>query len=133
MGLPGSGKTTLACALVNKLSINSTVLWLNADEQRQKYHDWDFSIEGRLRQAKRLSSLSVDTQYEYIVCDFIAPYREQRDIFDADYIIWMDTISEGRFDDTNVIFDPPNEYNYVINTHNKTKDTNIIIDDLLNK
>ena len=124
-GLPGSGKTTFAEKLITKLP---SVLWLNADSIRKSYNDWDFSKDGRIRQARRLSSLSVNTQYEYVVCDFIAPYKEQRDIFDADYTIWMDTIPYGRFDDTNAIFESPSDTDYKITnwTDNDVHITNII-------
>jgi len=52
MGLPGSGKTTLANEL-SLLLLNSKRI--NADEVRKDYDDWDFSKEGRLRQSKRMS------------------------------------------------------------------------------
>ena len=54
MGLPGTGKTTLANELVKFLPI----IHLNADEIRKYFDDWDFSKEGRLRQAKRMKRLS---------------------------------------------------------------------------
>ena len=48
MGLPGAGKTTLAEKLSKKLSAE----WINADKVRKEFNDWDFSKDGRLRQAK---------------------------------------------------------------------------------
>ena len=51
MGLPGSGKTTLAEELAPMLNAKR----LNADEVRREADDWDFSKEGRKRQAKRMS------------------------------------------------------------------------------
>ena len=54
MGLPGAGKTTLA----NKLATKIISIRINADEVRKKYNDWDFSEEGRDRQAKRMRDLS---------------------------------------------------------------------------
>ena len=50
MGLPGSGKTTLAKKVVHLLKAD----WLNADKIRGKYNDWDFSREGIIRQVKRI-------------------------------------------------------------------------------
>ena len=53
MGLPGSGKTTLAKKLKSKLKAD----WLNADKVRKKFNDWDFSKKGVLKQAKRMKIL----------------------------------------------------------------------------
>lgn len=105
MGLPGSGKTTLASNLSTLLSPNC--LWLNADTIREQYNDWDFSYEGRLRQSKRMHDLAAESDTQYVVCDFVAPIKEMRDIFNPDITIWMDTIAEGRFADTNKLFEDP--------------------------
>ena len=51
MGLPGAGKTTLA----NELAPSLNAKRLNADEIRKAANDWDFSEEGRKRQAKRMA------------------------------------------------------------------------------
>ena len=95
MGLPGSGKTTLA----NELGPLLNAERLNADEVRKKANDWDFSEEGRKRQAKRMANLALDLKKDgnYVVADFICPTPEARDLFPADYIIWVDTIKKGRF------------------------------------
>ena len=115
MGLPGSGKTTLARALVEKLQAE----WFNADEVRSIYNDWDFSKEGRIRQAKRLRFLADNKTHKYVVVDFIAALKEQRKIFNADFTIWLDTIQESRFNDTNKAFEPPlSEYNLRLVSHN---------------
>tara|TARA_E500000178_G_scaffold344928_1_gene393942 strand:+ start:278 stop:700 length:423 start_codon:yes stop_codon:yes gene_type:complete len=108
MGLPGAGKTTLA----NKLSTKITAIRINADEIRKKYNDWDFSDEGRNRQAKRMRKLSDDitASGKNVITDFVCPTDKTRDDFDADYIIWLDTITKGRFEDTNKMFVPPKKY-----------------------
>jgi len=110
MGLPGAGKTTLANELAPKLNAKR----LNADEVRKAANDWDFSEEGRKIQAKRMSELALNLKKEgnYVVADFICPTPEARNLFPADYIIWVDTIKEGRFDDTNQMFVKPEKYDF---------------------
>lgn len=111
MGLPGSGKTTLAENLAIELRTNGkSVYRLNADNVRAAYNDWDFSIEGRLRQAQRMFDLSNNLCCDYVICDFVSPLEEMRSIYNADYTIWMDTIENGRFEDTNKLFVPPMLY-----------------------
>lgn len=105
MGLPGSGKTTLARRLSGAL--RGDVLWLNADALRQQFDDWDFSHSGRIRQAQRMRYLADGSRKRVIVADFAAPLIEQRDIFEPDIVVWMNTISESRFDDTNRAFAMP--------------------------
>ena len=114
MGLPGAGKTTLA----NELSQLIECKRLNADEIRKAANDWDFSVEGRKRQAKRMSdeALKIKEEGNNVIADFICPTPEARKLFPADYIIWVDTIKEGRFDDTNKMFVKPNKYNFHVTT-----------------
>ena len=109
MGLPGAGKTTLA----NKLAVLMKAKLLNADITRKKFNDWDFSDEGRLRQAKRMHDLALEliNQGYIVIADFICPTPQTRRIFNPDFIIWVDTIDKGRFDDTNRMFESPDKYN----------------------
>ena len=136
-GLPGSGKTWLAERLVKKID---NCAWYNADVLRKYSNDWDFTNEGRIRQARRMKTFA-DFEIEngrWVICDFVAPTKESRDIFKPDYVIWLDTINRGRvvsskvdelksiqnlpfdansleeskaFDDTTKIFDPPKKIN----------------------
>ena len=114
MGLPGSGKTTLALELAPLINAKR----INADEVRKKANDWDFSVEGRSRQAKRMSKLAKEIKKNgnYVVADFICPTPEARSLFPADYIIWMDTIKEGRFEDTNKMFVKPDKFDFCVDT-----------------
>jgi len=121
MGLPGSGKTTLAQALQARLNC----AWFNADEIRARYNDWDFSTEGRVRQSKRMRILADDSNREHVIADFVAPLKQMRDIYAAHYVIWMDTITEGRFEDTNQLFEPPEVYDLRIT------DFDYSVDDIL--
>ena len=114
MGLPGSGKTTLAKELAPLLNANR----LNADEVRKNANDWDFSEEGRKRQAIRMADFALKLRKDnnYVVADFICPTPEARSLFPSDYVIWVDTIKEGRFDDTNKMFVKPDKYNFHVTT-----------------
>ena len=109
MGLPGSGKTTLAQMMAPRLN----AVWLNADEVRKEANDWDFSEDGRRRQSLRMRSLAEGAvgDNRTVIADFVCPTKKTREHFGADYVIWMDTIKEGRFEDTNKMFEEPTEYN----------------------
>ena len=114
MGLPGSGKTTLA----KKLAPMFNAVWLNADKVREEANDWDFSEMGRTIQANRMKRLAQEAvdKNRNVIADFVCPTENTRRDFEADYTIWMDTIKEGRFEDTNKMFEPPIFYNFRV-TH----------------
>jgi hypothetical protein len=137
MGLPGSGKTTLAGELqkwlqahwnpsfmpVEQLAVAAEiggveetcrVSWFNADQVRKRFNDWDFSTEGRIRQSLRMLDFALSSNAHYVICDFVAPLPEMRTNFKADWTIWMDTIDAGRFEDTNQMFVPPQHYDFRI-------------------
>lgn len=115
MGLPGAGKTYLAKHLQKELQDKGyTVDWFNADEVRERFNDWDFSEEGRIRQGHRMRDLAEKSTADFVIGDFVAPLPAMRDAYNADVTIWVDTIDEGRFADTNKIFVPPNKYDYRI-------------------
>jgi adenylylsulfate kinase len=138
MGLPGAGKTTLAGALKQYLEKHGTmnmynaqqlpltgldaqVTWFNADDVRRKYNDWDFSKEGRIRQSLRMFQFSMEAGGDYVICDFVAPLVEQRNNFKADWTIWVDTIREGRYADTNAAFVEPEVYDFRVTEQNAEK------------
>tara|TARA_B100001250_G_C19218409_1_gene536753 strand:+ start:87 stop:512 length:426 start_codon:yes stop_codon:yes gene_type:complete len=111
-GLPGSGKSTVAEPFAKLID----GIWINADLVRKKYNDWDFSPEGRMRQANRMRLLSdgVVTAGKIAVADFVCPTNKARNEFDPDYSVWMDTIEKGRYEDTNAMFQPPSKCDYHI-------------------
>ena len=137
MGLPGSGKTYFAerlkryledhIAPINEHSLRPiadaqiSVAWLNADDIRKQYNDWDFSHEGRIRQSQRMRDLADAADTDYAIVDFVAPLVEMRNNFKADWCIWIDTIDRGRFEDTNKMFVPPEVYDFRITEQNAEK------------
>lgn len=149
MGLPGSGKTTLAERLKQRLEdvlnpINEhsltpisdarvTVAWLNADIVRKKYDDWDFSISGRIRQSLRMRELADTSSADYVICDFVCPLPEMRNNFQAHWRIWVDTIPAGRFADTNNMFVPPTVWDFRITEQDADKYSELIVKKILAK
>jgi len=143
MGLPGSGKTHFAEILKVYLETHSSVYnmpldkmaqhelapnncnarvdWFNADDVRRKFNDWDFSKEGRIRQSIRMFEFAIKCTGDFVICDFVAPLQEMRNNFKADWTIWMDTIEQGRFEDTNKVFVAPDVYDFRINEQNADK------------
>lgn len=109
-GLPGSGKTTLATPFAELIG----GVHINADQIRKEYDDWDFSPEGRIRQAQRMRYLAdgIVRAGKIAVADFVCPTEQARKEFDPDFTVWMDTIKEGRFEDTNKMFEAPPQCDY---------------------
>ena len=129
MGLPGAGKTYLAERLKKYIEENSalfhpntetmskskaSVEWFNADDVRKRFNDWDFSHEGRIRQSHRMRDLAEKSSADFVIVDFVAPLPEMRYNFKADWTIWLDTIDQGRYEDTNKMFTPPDVYDFRI-------------------
>lgn len=117
MGLPGSGKTTLARQLAPLLK---AVHW-NADEVRATVNkDLGFSMADRIAQAERMGWLcaQVNRAGHAAIADFVCPTVSTRLAFGANFVVFMDTISNGRFPDTNAVFERPgpSEYNWKITT-----------------
>lgn len=145
MGLPGSGKTYFAERLKKYLEENGDmekidpmrfalyegvppdsyydvkVDWFNADEIRKRFNDWDFSKEGRIRQSLRMFEFAIKCTGDFVICDFVAPLPEMRHNFKADWTIWIDTIDQGRYEDTNKAFVPPDVYDFRITEQNAEK------------
>lgn len=147
MGLPGSGKTTLAGALKTFLEANGNISyaralaepldtspivnWFNADDIRRKYNDWDFTNEGRIRQSLRMLQFSLEAGGDYVICDFVAPLVEQRNNFKADWTVWMDTIARGRYEDTNRAFIEPELYDFRVTEQDAEKWAEFIGDHII--
>ena len=137
-GLPGSGKSTLAKPFADLIG----GVHINADAVRTQYDDWDFTKAGRVRQAQRMRHLAdgVVMAGKIAVADFVCPTEAARKEFNPDFTVWMDTIKEGRFEDTNKVFETPISYDYhvadwfddtqqtlmlAVNRYIKWKDTNV--------
>lgn len=154
MGLPGSGKTTLAMALKKYIEDNGTannmslsnamtsdmllgdykvkVDWFNADEIRKRFNDWDFSHDGRIRQSLRMAEFALKSAGDFSIADFVAPLPEMRHNFKADWTIWVDTIDQGRYEDTNKAFVPPEQYDFRVPEQKSDKWAEFIGDHILN-
>ena len=131
MGLPGAGKTTLA----DELSPMINAKRLNADEVRKAANDWDFSADGRKRQAKRMADFALKLKNEgnNVIADFICPTPEARKLFPADYVVWVDTIKAGRFDDTNKMFVKPEKFDFHVTSQDAKTWAPKILEDLKNE
>ena len=128
MGLPGAGKTPLANEMAPLLNAKR----LNADEVRKAADDWDFSEEGRVRQAKRMAefALKLKSEGNFVIADFVAPTPEARSLFPADFRVWVDTIQKGRFEDTNQMFVKPEKYDCHVTTQDAKIWASKIVEDL---
>ena len=129
MGLPGAGKTWLSERLQKYLEC----AWYNADKVRQMANDWDFSPEGRVRQANRMRTFAdfEKQNNRFVICDFVCPTRKTRDAFNPDIVIWLDTISKGRFEDTNNMFEIPSLIDYKVDKFLSDKEIEDISKDIL--
>ncbi len=130
MGLPSAGKTTLSIELM-KLLDNAE--WFNADQVRTAYDDWDFSFEGRVRQAKRMQDYAKSSKAKYCILDFVCPIKEMREMVQPDVIIWMDTKNQSSYEDTNQLFMKPEKFTFRITDRNATKWAKKIFNYLLKK
>ena len=131
MGLPGSGKTIFARKLVEDLKeLGQNVEWFNADQIRETFNDWDFTDEGRMRQAERMANFALNAEQmgNIVVADFVCPTQKLRNIFRSDITVWMDTVGVSRYADTNKIFEPPTKYDYRITELNDMPWTKVIAD-----
>ena len=133
MGLSGSGKSELAKELHSLFQNDErSSIRINGDEIREAHKDWDFSPEGRIRQAERMARLAKKSNTDYVIADFIAPTKQTRDIFNPDMLIWLDTVRSSKYTNTDVLFEPPLEYNHRITEKNASKWAQIIYKDINN-
>ena len=127
IGLPGSGKTTLATALADRIN----AVHLNADYVRSTINsDLGFTIEDRVEHSRRLGEMAkmLSAQGLIVVVDFICPTAQTRIAFGKpDILVWMDTITKGRFENTNKLWEIPIEFDYHFVSYDSKSQTDLII------
>jgi energy-coupling factor transporter ATP-binding protein EcfA2 len=129
MGLSGAGKSELAKelhSLFQEKEISS--MRINGDEVREAHKDWDFSPDGRLRQAERITKLAKKSDTKFVIADFIAPTKQIRDIFSPDMLIWLDTVKSSKYTNTDVVFQNPKNCHFKINKKDSKKWAKTIFD-----
>jgi adenylylsulfate kinase len=129
MGLSGAGKSELAKELHSLFQENEiSSIRINGDEVREASNDWDFSPDGRVRQAQRIAKLAKKSEAQFVIADFIAPTKETRDIFNPDMLIWLDTIRSSKYTNTDVVFQNPKNYQFKVKKKNSKKWAKTIFD-----
>jgi len=109
MGLPTAGKTTLATMLAQRLN----AVHFNADDVRANINrELGFSEADRIEHARRMGWLcdQVVKAGCFAIADFICPTPATRAAFAAGaepFVIWVDRIKTGPYEDTNRMFVPP--------------------------
>jgi len=122
MGLSGSGKSELAKELHSLFQNDErSSIRINGDEVREANNDWDFSSEGRIRQAERMARLAKESNTDYVIADFIAPTKQTRDIFNPDMLIWLNTVRFSKYTNTDVVFQNPTKYAFKVNKKDAKK------------
>ena len=111
IGLPGAGKTELAKALKERIN----AIHLNADEVRATVNsDLGFTPEDRLEQARRMGEMArlISKQgVAPVIVDFVCPTELTRAAFGKpDILVWVDRIKQGRFEDTNKMWEDPDNF-----------------------
>jgi hypothetical protein len=112
LGLPGSGKTTLANALKERIN----AIHLNADRVRATVNsDLKFTEKDRTENARRLGEMAklLSEQGHVVIVDFICPTKKTREAFGTpDIKIALDTIYSSRFPDTDIMWMPVVDADY---------------------
>jgi hypothetical protein len=113
MGLPQSGKTTLAKTLVPLLG----AVHFNADAVRGNVNkDLGFSHPDRIEQSRRMGWLCdrVVEAGHYAVADFVCPTPETRAAFGDAYVVYVNTRKPTPYEDTRSIFVAPEKVDFEV-------------------
>lgn len=126
MGQAGAGKTVLAEALADRIN----AIHINADRVRAGLNkDLGFELKDRIENARRLGELAKLLDNEIVIVDFICPTNETREAFGKpDILIWVNRIEQGRFEDTNKMWQDPTDCDLEIKTGlTITEEVNLVI------
>mgnify|MGYP001193831176 CR=1 FL=1 len=132
-GQPGSGKTTLANLLTEKIASSYNV---DGDDLRDLFQNKDYSKEGRyanIRLGMSISGYLISKGLIPIV-SLVSPYRELREEFKAKYnvleVYLHTTEKRGRENYHVSDYEPPLEKYLNIDTTHQTKEQSL--DEILN-
>jgi adenylylsulfate kinase-like enzyme len=81
-GQPGSGKTTLAKAIM-ELEYTNNWFHIDGDDIRELFDNKDYSKDGRIKNVLLAQQLAqyLNSKGQNVLVSLVSPYREQRDSF----------------------------------------------------
>jgi len=94
-GQPGSGKTTLANLLQERVFLlnQPTPVIVDGDEIREIFKNKDYSKEGRIKNLNRISDIAtfLESKYNLVIISAVYPYQEARKYLDSicNNVLWV--------------------------------------------
>jgi adenylylsulfate kinase-like enzyme len=94
-GQPGSGKTTLANLLQERVFLlnQPTPVIVDGDEIREIFKNKDYSKEGRIKNLNRISDIAtfLESKYNLVIISAVYPYQEAREYLDSicNNVLWV--------------------------------------------
>jgi adenylylsulfate kinase len=82
---------------------------------------------------RKLADEELAKDRKFVVIDMVAPLNEMRELIDPDMLIWVDTISQGRYEDTNRVFETPVTYDVRVTEQDAQKWSKVIYEKISHK